>query len=377
MNKNHTVLYVNPVQRIASQGRDKQTYSFIDPKTQQLITTKAMNNTRAAGAIARYTFLPDYNSRKYVTGLEELIDNPFKGAATQELVSQYNLDTVWLPILEKLLNQDKISKQKYYEIVHSTTPDFYENSLKMENTIFTYHRGKKVDTSASFIASFNITLLDGPNRFTDETPRGALAIQLIKNHSKFASSRAGVNPSLHDFYISEENEAEMEKMRKEDIIHAAIARKVTLLQSTSSFKPYQVACLCTNSSDNVIIKGEANQDAIKQALNRYLGEGKDQLSNITKFNKILDLAEAKETRSRFEMMYLVRQGKNTGLISQSNGVTWWVTQRDTDKYKWDSEDKFISFLVAQYLEYLPGEEEQSNYYKIFFDELKNKNIRLD
>lgn len=374
---NNTVLWVNPVQRIASQGRDKQVYTFIDPKTQQLVTTKAMNKTRETGCYAQYSFQPNYNTRKYVTGLDELIDNPFKGRSAAEVMSDYSLEQSWADLLEKILSQSKISKQRYYEIIHGTKPDFYDTTADINNSIFTYRRGKDVDyKSTSFIASFNITLYDGPNRFSDDTPRGAMAIQLIKNHTKIATSKTLVNPSLHDFYISEENEAEMEKMRKEDVIHEAVARKVTLLKSSSSFKPYQVACLCLNQSDKPIIHGEANQDLVKQALNNYLGEGKHQFQNIDRFNAIMDLLDTKETRDKFEILYLVRQAKNTSLVTQSNGLTWWVTKRDTDKYKWDSEDKFVAYLLQQYKEFLPGEEGQTNYYAILLNELKEKNVRL-
>lgn len=375
-----TTLWVTPVQRIPTQGRDKQTFEFVDPKTGQIVTTKAMNKTREIGSVARYAFVANYQKGKYETGLEETMPNPFKDLDVESIMTQYSLGTEWRDILPNITSQPKITKQVYYEILHGQKPGFYDTTADIENSVFRFHPGKYKNESlpkSSFIASFNISCYDGPNRFTDETPRGMMAIQLIKNHPKFAASKQHVNPSLHDFYISEENEAAMERLRKQDIIDEVTSRKVTLLRSTSTFKPYQVACLLTKETGKPVITGEANIDLVKQQLNLFLGEGKEQFRNIEQFNNLLDLLNSKETQPRFEILYLLQQAKNTGLVSQSNGVTWWVSRRDTDKYKWDSFEKLTNFLVQEYATYLPGEEEQTNYYKILVDELKAKNIRME
>lgn len=375
----HTVIWVNPVPRIPTQGRDKQSFTFVDPKTGEVITTRAMNKTREIGSVARYAFVPDYATGKYRTGLEEQIPNPFKDSDVQELMTRFSLTQEWQYVLPKLTQQDKITKQTYYEIIHGQKPDYYDTAVDIENSVFRFYPGKYKREGlpkASFISNFNISCYDGPNRFSDETPRGMMAIQLIKNHPKFAPNKQMLNTSLHDFYISEENEAAMEKLRKDEIVDNAIARKVALFKSTNSFKPYQVACLLMKDTQKPLLSGEANETLVKQQLNAYLGEGKNQLANIEAFNQLLDLLEGKETRNRFEVLYLLRQAQNVGLITQSNGVTWWLSQRDTDKYKWDSYTKLTNFLVQEFITYLPDEESQTNYYKILVDELTAKNVRL-
>ena len=76
--KSTTILYVSPVERVPSQGRDRQVYSFIDPATNQLVQTKAMRKTRETGTEAVYAFQPSYSQNKYLTGLDERIKIHFK-----------------------------------------------------------------------------------------------------------------------------------------------------------------------------------------------------------------------------------------------------------------------------------------------------------
>lgn len=69
-------MFVTPVPRIPSQGRDRQTFTTIDPKTKEAIVTKAMGKTRESGTEVTLKFLIDYNQNKYATGLDELVPNP-------------------------------------------------------------------------------------------------------------------------------------------------------------------------------------------------------------------------------------------------------------------------------------------------------------
>lgn len=371
--KSTTILYVSPVERVPSQGRDRQIYSFIDPKTNQLVQTKAMRKTRETGTEAVYAFQPSYSQNKYLTGLDERIKNPFQEASVDDLLNQYNLPVEWRKELEKIVTYSEISKQSYYEILHNQVPGFYTSAFNPLNSIFKASgKTKEEIKDTTFIDRFSITLYDGANRFTDETPRGALAIQLIRNHPRIALDKKSVNPVQHHYYISEENEAEMEKMRKQDLIDDAQNMKYELLRKSTDYKAYQVASLCTTVDHKPIVKGTTTRDGVKIAFNNYLGDGRDQMKNVEKFMEVTDLLRSSETKALFECKYLVAQGLVNGVLGIRDGNLYWYSKsNDFTKYKWSSEQAFVSFLVTEFNTYNPDETVQ-NFYQDLFNEVKNK-----
>lgn len=371
--KSTTILYVSPVERVPSQGRDRQIYSFIDPKTNQLVQTKAMRKTRETGTEAVYAFQPSYSQNRYLTGLDERIKNPFQEASVDDLLNQYNLPVEWRKELEKIVTYSEISKQSYYEILHNQVPGFYTSTFNPLNSIFKASgKTKEEIKDTTFIDRFSITLYDGANRFTDETPRGALAIQLIRNHPRIALDKKSVNPVQHHYYISEENEAEMEKMRKQDLIDDAQNMKYELLRKSTDYKAYQVASLCTTVDHKPIVKGTTTRDGVKIAFNNYLGDGRDQMKNVEKFMEVTDLLRSSETKALFECKYLVAQGLVNGVLGIRDGNLYWYSKsNDFTKYKWSSEQAFVSFLVTEFNTYNPDETVQ-NFYQDLFNEVKNK-----
>jgi len=371
--KSTTILYVSPVERVPSQGRDRQIYSFIDPKTNQLVQTKAMRKTRETGTEAVYAFQPSYSQNRYLTGLDERIKNPFQEASVDDLLNQYNLPVEWRKELEKIVTYSEISKQSYYEILHNQVPGFYTSAFNPLNSIFKASgKTKEEIKDTTFIDRFSITLYDGANRFTDETPRGALAIQLIRNHPRIALDKKSVNPVQHHYYISEENEAEMEKMRKQDLIDDAQNMKYELLRKSTDYKAYQVASLCTTVDHKPIVKGTTTRDGVKIAFNNYLGDGRDQMKNVEKFMEVTDLLRSSETKALFECKYLVAQGLVNGVLGIRDGNLYWYSKsNDFTKYKWSSEQAFVSFLVTEFNTYNPDETVQ-NFYQDLFNEVKNK-----
>ncbi len=114
--KNHITLFVSPVPRIATQGRDRQVFTVIDPKTRELKTTKSMNKTRETGTSVTLKFPLDVYSGRYVTGLDELVPNPIYQMDPENVFSTYNLSPKWLEIIDKVVKQSQISRQTYFEI---------------------------------------------------------------------------------------------------------------------------------------------------------------------------------------------------------------------------------------------------------------------
>lgn len=376
--KNHTILFVSPVQRVASQGRDKQKFTTIDPKTGQLTESRSMNKTREVGTSVTLKFPLDVYQNKFVTGLDELIPNPVYGLEAEEVLSTYALSPKWQELLPKIVKQQQIARQTWFEIQDNVDPDYYNSNAK-NGTMLNFQPSQLSNREASFIEKFSVELFDRPNRFVDDTPRQRMAIQLIKNHNRIAANKVEANPVEHLFYISEENEAEMEKMRKQDIIEAAIAAKFKLQTESSEFLNYKVSSLLTTHQNRVIVKGVMPKDGVKQALSNYLSDKMHQMENISKFQKIVDLLKTPEGKQRFEVMYLVQQGLNTHVLDNRDGYLVW-NSRASEKniYKWTDYEKFISFLVSEMVIFDPdADDAPTNWYNELFKEVKSKNAWVE
>lgn len=339
-----------------------------------------MGKTRETGTEARYMFQINWNNNKYNTGLDEKIPNPYLDLNPDFVMNEYGLPAIWRDEVEKIVKQKEITKQTYYEIKFGTDPNYLTSNFNPESSVFRFTPGKEANVRArsySYIETFYITLYDRANRFTDETLRQAIAIQLIKNHSKIAADKKTLNPVAHHYYVSEENEAEMEKMRKQDVIDRATYEKFKLQNEASEFKNYQVASMCTTVDFKPIVKGSATKEQVKIALNNYLADGRDQLRNIDKFLSIVDLTKNPESKDMFEVKYLIAQCYANDILTRRDGYTFWKSKsNDQSKYKWTSDDAFVSFIISEYNSYNP-QEDTKNWWKDLYDEASKKDIWLD
>lgn len=377
--KNHITLFVSPVSRIPTQGRDKQRFTTIDPRNGQMTVGNSLNKNREVGTSVTLKFPLDLRNNRYVTGLDEMIPNPIFNLDPSDVSSQFNLSAKWQDLLPKLVKQSLLSRQTYYEILDNVDPDYY-NTYAKSGTMLSFQPSQLLNREPSFIEKFSVELFDRPNRFVDDTPRQRMAIQLIKVHNRIAKSKSEANPVEHLFYISEENEAEMEKMRKQDIIDAAIYEKVKLQQEGSEFINYKVASLLTTHQDRPIVKGVTARDGVKQALNNYINDRTYQIENINKFNKVVDLLKSPEGKQRFEIMYLAQQGFNTKVLENRDGYLVWNSRSASGHiYKWTDYEKFISFIVSEMMVYDPENEDTTitNWYKELYQEVKSKNTWLE
>lgn len=373
-------MFVSPVLRSASQGRDKQSFNVINPKTGEMTPGKSMNKTREVGTSVTLKFPLDTYQNKYVTGLDELIPNPVYGMTEADVLSTYSLSPQWQEFLSKIVSQKQISRQIWFEIQDNVEPDYYTSAVK-NGTMLSFQPSQLINrvATSTFIEKFAVELFDRPNRFVDDTPRQRMAMQLIKNHNRIAANKLEANPVEHLFYISEENEAEMEKMRKQDIVDAAIASKQHLQTKASEFMNYKVASLLHTHQNTPIVKGVMPRDGVKQAVNNYLHDRTYQMDNIGKFQKVIDLLETPEGKQRFEIMYLVQQGLNTHILDNRDGYLVWNSRSsERNIYKWTDYEKFISFLVSEMLIFDPTlEDAPTNWYNELFKEVKSKNAWVE
>ncbi len=380
--KSSKIVYVNPVPRIATQGRDKQVFTTIDPRTGEAIPGTRMDKTKEFGTQSEYSFPYNPRTNRLETGLDVSIPNPIYQLSAEEAMENYSLSHVWREHLEKLVTQKEIKKQTWYEILDDVQPGFYTSELAARMTIFNFSKSTKTDQSPNFLERFKIILYDHPNRFEDdgtkETSRQRLSIELIKVHNRIANSKREMNPTTHHFYISEENEAEMEKMRKQDIIEEAMFLKVKLQREATDYKNYQVASLLTQKNGKPLVEGSATPSKVKRDLSTYLSEGSTQMENIDKFNKVMSLLDSKEGRDRFEIMYLVQQAVNTGVISVRDGYYIWNSKAGTpNMHKHINYDKFIALLLSERKSFDPKDTVTTNWYSDLFNEVKDKGALIE
>lgn len=377
-----TTLFVNPIPgRVSGQGRHKQMFT-VQTNTGESIPVAGMNKFKEFGTGHTYDFQYNATTNKLNTGLDKLIPNPYKGLEPIEIIENYGLNQdVWLKNLEAIVKQEQIKLQTHYEIMDNVSYNYYTNEMAGNQTFLNSTNIKDKDIAMpNFLQRFSIVLYDQPNRFTDETTRGRLAIALIKNHTKIAKNRNLLNSALHEWYISEENEAVMEKMKKREIVEKALFDWYKLKTEAIPYRVNQVASLLTNKDNQPILKGRMSDIKVKESVSDYLGESSSQMDNIVKFTKVNDLASTKEGLKRLTVMYLIQQAINTNVIGVRDGFYIWHSKSGTpNMHKHQDLDKFINLLLQEYSTYNPKDTDLSvtNWYRDLLNEVKDKGAWIE
>lgn len=371
-----TTIYVNPVPRISAQGRHKQVYT-VQAKTGEFVPTTGMNKNKEFGVPSEYSFRLNLTTNKLITGLDRMIENPFKDSNPEDVIETYGLSQDWLKHLESIVKQNQIKLQTKYEIIDNVGYNFYTDEVT--GTMFSSNWKQSLNKERNFLETFKIVLYDGPNRFTDETPRGRIAIQLIKMHHKIAKMKNEVNASVHDWYISEENEAQMEKQKRRDIIEDAIGKWYYMKTNSTPYNIYMLGTLLTNHDNTPIVKGKLRDSTVKENISDYLHEQSTyQLENIEKFSKLYDMMMSKENRERFRIMYMVGQAINTDIITIRDGFYIWHSKiSQPNMYKHTTYDALVSNLQREYNIFNSKDKDVTNWYKDLYEELTTKNVWLE
>lgn len=372
-----TTLYVNPVPRVSAQGRHKQVFTIVG-KTGELIPTAGMQKNKEFGVPSEYSFPYNHLTNKLHTGLDKMVPNPFKGLEPEEVIQTYGLTQDWLKHLESITKQDSIKLQTKFEILDAVPNNHYTNDIAGGMTIFNTPSIKTANIAQpNFLQTFKIVLYDKPNRFTDETPRGKLAIALIKIHPKIAKSKTVANSSVHEWYISEENEAQIEKLKKQDVIDNATYAWVDLKRNASAYRIYQVGCLLTWHDNRPVLKGTINNETAKNFISDYLNDSTSyKMDNVEKFIKMYDLVNT--GYDRFNVMYLIQQAVNVNVIGIRDGFYVWHSKAGTpNMYKHSDYDKFVSLIQQEYNNYNPDDRTINNWYRDLLDEVLAKGIWVE
>lgn len=370
-------IFVNPIDRISYQGRHKQVYTI--NTGQGVIPTVSMRKTKEDNTTAQYQFPINPNTNKLETGLNKLVQNPFESLSVADIVNTYKLpkQDQWIKILETIVKEPTIKKQTLYEIRHGVDPNFYTDEINYTMTNMPANMdewGKK-----TYLQGLNLTLYPRPNPLSNDTPRQELLMEMVYILPHISNSKAEANSAYHDWYISEEHEAEVEKAKKQEVIEEAMYYLHKLKKEYGTFRTYQTAIVLRDNYSKPIIKGKVSHEAVANALSHYLSPNqKKQMENIDRFMKIINLFQTREGLERLDIHYLIQQALNTNIFSKRDGVYIWHSKAGTpDVYELGTSfDQLINFFMKEYKEY-NSDSDLSNWYKDLVDEVEAKGIELN
>lgn len=368
-------LWVNPVERISYQGRHKQVYTIMTENG--IIPTVSMKKVKEDNVASEYGFPYDPQTGKLYTGYEQLVVNPFHNLKVSDVLSMYGLSSDWQKLLPEIVKQDKIKKQTLREIEHGVEPDFYTSDVKYTMTNMPSDMsewGKK-----TYLQGLKLILYPRPNPFENSTPRQELLMDMIYQLPVIAKNKAEANPAFHDWFISQENEAEAEKAKKQEVIEEAVATLYKLKTEYSRYKNYQFAIILRNKDSKQILKGVVSDETVKNTLSRFISnKDNHQLDNIEQFMNLFGLFKSKEGAKKFEIMYLVQQALNYNIIGQrDNQFVWYSKAGSPDVYNLGSSyEKMIGFFLKEFNAYNP-KADLSNWYKELIEELNVKNVWIE
>jgi len=349
-------IYLYPAPRVSPQGRHN--YSYLRPDG----TSIPAGRTFAKSAEKRYTFPLSSGGTKLKTGLEELVENPF---SNKEFANAHIKDQ-WTDKKKELMGYTQITKQMYFEVMHNRKPGTY--SPELSSKAFDVNKG-----DASFMERFSVSLSDGTNVFSADSPEGELAMVCLYTNPKIARSREACNPSQHDFYIGVENEEVVERVTKRAKIAAAVAKLENLKAKLDEFSLYQLAITLK------AVKGAMSTVGVRDRLDDFIwNETKEQDKRIALFTEHAKLAENQEGLVKLYVKYLLQQALNTGVFQVQAGRFYWPKKKAI-KNLYDlgtNEIAILKMLHDQFDIYEP-DTELDNVYGELIRELKTKDVRVD
>lgn len=357
-------VFITPVERKSVQGRSD--YSYLD-STGNLIP---MKRSFSKGAGKKYNFPAHIDGRSIKSDLSRSVINKWYQQDPHNLDLHLKVGPQWENRMETVVSKERISKQMELEIRFDLAPGTLTNERKLHYNL----KLRKAGDIPNMLESFNITLYDDSNRFTDETLRGALAIELARVSGKIASTKGDVNPSRHDFFISQENEAAIEAVAKQEIINNAITDLTLMRRKQTPFFRYSIATILK------LVKGTVSDVIVKQQFDKFITDkSKGQLDNIEKFNKIVALIdEGEQGLNRLHIMYLIQQAVNTHLMSVKSGNYIWHSKKGIDNlYNLGSKYSAVVQLFQTEFDKYDPEEEGENWYASLIEELQTKSVKIE
>lgn len=369
---------IKPVNRQSFQGRHKQDTKLVRGK---IITTKTMDKTKASGPAGiscsdEYKPKIDYTKRKYIMGLNEKVTNPWfaenpSEEAINEVRFQYDLSQKWdaQNRLKTLVGSKQISLQNLLEIKNGSDPGYFDMSIPRMD------RGVADMSDPSFLQTFSVELEGNMTHILNtDNVFDFLKYQLIKNRpDKIAPSINDVNPSAHDWYISQEFEEDRAVQAKNRAENEAIKVLFELEEKYSLKERYMIASQLVGEDNRYIVNGVVSEFYLDKALNDFIKlQGRDKQNRIKSFMEVH--GNFIKNNKKFYIDYLIAQGFSSYVFEKQNGFVWWRSQKDSPSlWKFDTTEALSRKIYSEYEMYDPAERTGLVYEKLI-NELKSHHV---
>lgn len=381
MKSNTRKVWVNPVERVSPQGRDRQYYQTYD-KNGNIRNTTNLKKTREPDTGVVYSFPFNIKSGKLYTGLSELVVNPYHNMDVLDFSRMFEIHRDYIDLLPDFLSKERVTKQELLEIKHGKAPNDYHNGSGF--TMFKPPADmKEFDNGKGELAKLRLVLYPRPNMFKTDTITSELKIAMIDalvKAGKIAGSKDMAN-SEHEFFVSQDNEEETNLSKKRDLIEAAVYKLVKLKHESPYFKSYQFATILRTKNNQTLVKGESTPERVKSVLSNYLSDNNsDQMEHVTRFSKLWDLSVTPEGADKVMVYYTLQQALNTNIITHRNNQYVWNSKVGTpDIYDLGSSfEKISNFFLKEMNTPIPKEKKVvTNFYQELVDEVKSKNIKFE
>jgi hypothetical protein len=189
-----------------------------------------------------------------------------------------------------------------------------------------------------------------------------------------------MNPSLHTWFISEENESLVQGKRRRDVYKKAMHLMYELQNNQPEFELYKIGSILKYYNNEPVIRGAVSKNAVEEKLDAYLNETGDlQNKYLDDFIALAEAVYTSEGKISNLVKYVIQQAINTGVITFRDGNYIWHSKSNQPAlYKITSDyDKLIAFFTREFNNFNPTDKETSNWFDELKNELINKDVRFD
>jgi hypothetical protein len=291
-----------------------------------------------------YRPLLSMSTGKLKTGLDEMVENPFKDDPKEKIKAGFE---------PYILGKERVKLQHLLEYKHGVPVDHY-TSLPLKSEVYGIpekEEGLKVPYFQR--QGFQVKISDTGLMLDTSKPEDELIYYFLKASDKCASTREAANPMTHEYYIGAENEGEDKVFSKTEVIDKAVAKLVTGEISDD----YKVKI----SKVLGLAKKEVSPKKAHMNLRTYITkETKDQLSNVKKFLSLVESLESPKEREKLEAKALLE-----------DLIAYRIVTSTSDIYEWKSKGINIGMNKASALDYLLNPHKQDEVEELT-RELNNK-----
>lgn len=348
-------MFVYPVPRISPQGRGS--YFFTKPDG----TEVPAGRTFAKNARKTYCFPVSADGRKIETGLDTKVENPF----LNKEYAEKHIKGEWIDN-EAIRNDEFITLQTYYEVMHNRTPGTYTSERSSFKSM------DKTLKQNSFFEQYTLTLRDGVNVFNNDMD-GQLAMLCARACSKIANSKNEFNTSLHDFYIGQEHEAAKEKQNRRQKQAKAVKVLEEIKENYTGFTLYQIATVLQ------VVSGSVNEHIVNNKLDDFIWvQDKNLDSRIERFQNVVKGIKTVEGKEKLYLTYVFQQAINTNVIYIKNGNYFWPNKKGIENlYNLGTKKAAILRMFYDEMQTYDKSAQVENFYGDLIRELQLKGVKLN